>query len=229
MIAWFAKNPIVHIVAQSDTMTKLILLLLLIMSIICWALFFYKVIVARIKKKQLVNALYALRSMQEIEELRTVAAQWPQTIPAYFITKNLGVIKTLVDVKGLAGSFSEYDKQILQETIDQTIDELVRNEESYLSVFASLAATAPLIGLFGTVWGLIHAFVSISEKQQADIATVAPGIAEALITTLAGLVVAIPALVMFHYLTAYVRSFESYLLSLGEKMEWMVTRLSLRK
>ena len=67
------------------------------------------------------------------------------------------------------------------------------------------AAVSPLLGLFGTVWGLVHAFVRIGELQTADIATVAPGIAEALITTLAGLMVAIPALVMYHYVANKIR------------------------
>ena len=58
---------------------------------------------------------------------------------------------------------------------------------------------------FGTVWGLIHAFMGIAQQKSADISAVAPGIAEALITTLGGLIIAIPALVMFNYLTSEVR------------------------
>lgn len=228
MVSWLQKNPVVHIIAQSDMMTVMVLLLLLIMSIVCWALFFYKIIIARIKKKQLMQAVQALRTIQELEELRMFVAQWPHTLPAYFINKHLAIVKAVFEAKGIP-TLTDYDKQIVQENIDQTIDELMRSEESYLSVFASFAAVSPLLGLFGTVWGLIHAFVSISEKQQADIATVAPGIAEALITTLAGIAVAIPALMMFHYLTAHLRTFEDYLLSLGQKMEWFVTKLSLRK
>ena len=80
------------------------------------------------------------------------------------------------------------------------VDAIVVHEESYLPFLSTSAAVAPLLGLFGTVWGLIHAFMRISEKQVADITTVAPGIAEALVTTLAGLFVAIPALIMFNYL-----------------------------
>ena len=81
----------------------------------------------------------------------------------------------------------------------------MRTEESYLPFLFTSASVSPLLGLFGTVWGLVHAFIRISEKQSADITTVAPGIAEALITTLAGLLVAVPALVMYHYLIAQIR------------------------
>ena len=73
-----------------------------------------------------------------------------------------------------------------------------------------------MIGLFGTVWGLMHSFMSIAQKHTADIVTVAPGIAEALLTTLAGLMVAIPALIMYHYLTHRVRLLEHDLYKLSD-------------
>jgi len=81
------------------------------------------------------------------------------------------------------------------------------------------------LGLFGTVWGLVHAFIRISEKQSADITTVAPGIAEALITTLAGLLVAIPALVMYHYLMSEIRTIERQLFILADKFSFIVQKL----
>ena len=89
----------------------------------------------------------------------------------------------------------------MQRYLAQTVDVVMAHEESYVSLLATSAAIAPLLGLFGTVWGLVHAFMSIHELQSADIATVAPGIAEALITTLVGLMLAIPALVMFNKIT----------------------------
>jgi biopolymer transport protein ExbB/TolQ len=78
-----------------------------------------------------------------------------------------------------------------------------------------------LLGLFGTVWGLIHAFIRISEKQAADITVVAPGIAEALITTLAGLIVAIPALIMYNYLIVRVRHIETQMVQLADRIAFI--------
>jgi len=72
------------------------------------------------------------------------------------------------------------------------------------------------LGLLGTVWGLIHAFMNISQQQSADIATVAPGIAEALITTLVGLIVAIPALALYHYLLGQVQVVQMRVQSLSD-------------
>jgi biopolymer transport protein TolQ len=86
------------------------------------------------------------------------------------------------------------------------------------------AGVSPLLGLFGTVWGLIHAFVRISEKQSADIATVAPGIAEALITTLAGLMIAIPSLMMFSYLTTQLKSIEHRLIGVADRFSLILQK-----
>jgi len=96
-----------------------------------------------------------------------------------------------------------------------------------MPIFTATIAISPLLGLFGTVWGLIHAFMRISEKQSADIATVAPGIAEALITTLAGLMVAIPAVVMLCYLQSQVRALEYYALRLADTLSMTLSRITI--
>lgn len=79
----------------------------------------------------------------------------------------------------------------------QQIKEVERLEHS-LSTLATVGSTSPYVGLFGTVWGIMHAFVGLGSVQQATLATVAPGIAEALIATAIGLVAAIPAVVAYN-------------------------------
>lgn len=118
---------------------------------------------------------------------------------------------------------SEWER--VQGHITQTFEELVLQEERYMPFLYASAGVSTLIGLFGTVWGLIHAFVRIGEYQSADIATVAPGIAEALITTLAGLIVAIPAFLMFHYLTVQNRKLEYQLSVFADRYTWIVKQL----
>ena len=70
--------------------------------------------------------------------------------------------------------------------------------ESHLSFLASVGSVSPYIGLFGTVWGIMHAFVGLSNLQQVTLATVAPGIAEALVATAIGLFAAIPAVIAYN-------------------------------
>ena len=122
-------------------------------------------------------------------------------------------------------NLNEREIESLQQQIEQSVDDILQTEEAYLPFLFTSASVSPLLGLFGTVWGLVHAFIRISEKQSADIATVAPGIAEALITTLAGLLVAIPALVMYHYLTSEIRIIERQLFILVDKFTFIVQKL----
>ncbi|GMU19433.1 MAG: proton channel protein TolQ [Candidatus Babeliales bacterium] len=223
----FMGNSLWHLITQSDAICKGILLLLLVLSIISWALFFYKLIILNTKKKELKQAHEQLNSVQNVDDLLSVGYRLNNTIGGHFINRNLMFLKSLLEsakLKGRAGLTHE-EREMVRDNSYQVIDELVAQEESYMPFFSATAAAAPLIGLFGTVWGLIYSFVRISEKQSADIATVAPGIAEALITTMASLVIAIPALVMFVYLNTKIKSLDQQLVSLSDKFMLIANRL----
>ena len=90
--------------------------------------------------------------------------------------------------------------------IDRSMDVAIAKEseglQSGLQVLATVGSTAPFIGLFGTVWGIMHAFVEIAEQQNTNLAVVAPGIAEALLATGLGLIAAIPAVIFYNKLSA---------------------------
>lgn len=223
----FMGNSLWHLIAQSDAICKGILLLLLVLSIISWALFFYKLIILNAKKKELATAIDQVNNVKSFEELLSLGYRLNNTIGGHFINRHLMFLKSLLEnakLQGRAGLNHE-EREMVRENNYQVIDELVAQEESYMPFFSATAAAAPLIGLFGTVWGLIYAFVRISEKQSADIATVAPGIAEALITTLASLVIAIPALVMFVYLNTKIKRLDQQLVNLSDKCMMITHRL----
>lgn len=227
----FLGNAMWHLVMQADAMSKFVLLVLLGMSIVCWSLFFYKIILFRIKKNQLHRAYVLLKTVDNLDMLLAAVGELSKTLPGYFLSRNLAFLKTFLTKQTgnnmVVLRMKEWE--LVRQHIDQTIDELVIHEESYLNVFSTCAAVSPLLGLFGTVWGLVHSFIRISELQSADIATVAPGIAEALMTTLAGLMVAIPVLIMFNYLISQVRVIERYLISLADKLGLVVQRLCLNE
>ncbi len=90
--------------------------------------------------------------------------------------------------------------------IDRTMDVAVAKEsedlERGLPVLATIGSTAPFVGLFGTVWGIMNAFIEIAEQQNTNLAVVAPGIAEALLATGLGLLAAIPAVIFYNKLSA---------------------------
>jgi biopolymer transport protein TolQ len=105
-----------------------------------------------------------------------------------------------------------------QSRIDRAMDVAIAREaealQKGLPVLATVGSTAPFVGLFGTVWGIMHAFVEIAEAQNTSLAVVAPGIAEALLATGLGLLAAIPAVVFYNKFSAdanrIVASYEAF-------------------
>lgn len=215
------EHPLWHLIIQADTVSKMILLLLLLMSIISWLIFFYKLILFYVKNKHLRSTVFVMQHVRTWEEL-TRALVYPETMPGHFLIHTMQYVTSLMDMHKQMGNLSISHWQQLQEVIYHKVDDMVYHEEELLWILSTSAGSATLLGLFGTVWGLVHAFLSISHKQAADIVVVAPGIAEALLTTLVGLIVAIPALIMFNYLHMWVRHIEQQLLSLAQKFNTII-------
>ena len=91
-------------------------------------------------------------------------------------------------------------------------------------ILATIGATAPFVGLFGTVWGIMNAFIGISESQTTNLAVVAPGIAEALLATALGLVAAIPAVVIYNHLARVIAGYRTLLGDASAQLLLMVSR-----
>ncbi len=96
--------------------------------------------------------------------------------------------------------------------------------ESHLSFLASVGSVSPYIGLFGTVWGIMHAFVGLSNMTQVTLATVAPGIAEALVATAIGLFAAIPAVIAYNRLTHGLDRLEAKLSRFADRFHATLSR-----
>ncbi|MFZ5954333.1 MAG: MotA/TolQ/ExbB proton channel family protein [Candidatus Dependentiae bacterium] len=219
MLKWFEGNAIWQLVMQSDAISKAVLLILFFLSLACWTLFFYKLFKFRTLKKHLQLAIEQTRSVYHFDGMIECVQRHSATPAGYLLSKCLGHAKSLYEAaksKSRLGLNSD-DKAELQDESDKVVDDIIAEQEEFLPLFSATAAISPLLGLFGTVWGLVHAFIRISERQSADIATVAPGIAEALITTLAGLIVAIPALLMFVYLNTQIKHIEQKCYALVDK------------
>ena len=93
-------------------------------------------------------------------------------------------------------------------------------------VLASIGATAPFVGLFGTVWGIMNAFIGISEAHTTNLAVVAPGIAEALLATALGLIAAIPAVVIYNHLARSIAAYRALLGDASVQVMLLVSRES---
>jgi len=224
-------NTVWSLVLQGDMMTKFVLIFLFGMSVLCWSIALYKLVLFKIKNEQLRKVLSQLKDIDDIKILFSVMTEHAKTMPGYFLSRSMKYLKDLLLIK--QSGKEEYAQSagldFLQIQNGQLIDEVVYQEESLVAVLGVSAAVAPLLGLFGTVWGLVHAFISISQKQSADIVTVAPGIAEALITTVAGLLVAIPAVMLFYYVSSKVKEVEFQLCVLSDVVVRVARKLVVEK
>lgn len=180
---------IIDLIKQTGFMARLVLLMLFFFSVFSWAIIFYKWKVFKNMKKENEKFFDAFIESNGAKELFSVAKRF-ELSPLASIYR---------------GVFSEvYGKN--SSNLDAIVKKFSSNEvsrvEGYLGFLATTGSTTPFIGLFGTVWGIMDAFRNIGVKGSASIATVAPGIAEALITTAAGLFAAIPAVIAYNHFTS---------------------------
>ena len=206
---------------QTDTITKFILLFLFCMSVTCIAISVFKFLFFRKEVKSTRQLLMRARTVRTVDDFIMMKRDAAGTVGGAFLEQSLGELNELLRHRsdGTTQSFlSEDESSRFDLMLTQALDVATLDAEKYLPVLGTSAAVAPLIGLFGTVWGLIHAFINISHAKSADLAVVAPGIAEALLTTLVGLVVAIPAMIFFHYYSNELRKLEQQLCHLSDRL-----------
>jgi len=192
--------PLVQMVMQSDIATIVVLCILAIMSLGSWGIIIVKYFVHRKNKSANVVFFRKFSSVTQFVELQGLCE-----------TADESALRSLTEeVLKEASKFSNfvsYDSiqhraSLLEDTIQRSIEGLRLAEDRYLSFLATASNLAPFFGLLGTVWGIMVAFFQIGQHGSADLTVVAPGIAMALITTVGGLVVAIPASAGYNYFTS---------------------------
>lgn len=212
------------LIKSSDAITWAVLFTLLTLSIIAWTIFVYKFFKFKTEHQSIDTTLRKIEHAHSLEQLINIKQELIPSLSKNFISEYLSNARYYIEAnkaKGLTGITSSQHEALLT-TADQVIDTSVHSFQSTNPFFATTVAISPLLGLFGTVWGLIHAFMGISQQQSADIAAVAPGIAEALITTLAGLLVAMPALVMLNYINHQSTSIERKLVYMLDRIDRVI-------
>ncbi len=200
---------------RADVVVKAVIILLFVASIWCWAIIFEKILGLRRLNARAAEFESAFWSGSSLDELYDrIGARPGDPMSAVFVTAMQEWRRSLA--KGL--SQNESARASLQERIDRvmqiaTVRELDRAERN-MTFLASTGATAPFIGLFGTVWGIMNSFQSIALSKNTSLVVVAPGIAEALFATALGLLAAIPAVVAYNKLskdlTRYAERLDSF-------------------
>ena len=186
-----------------------VLALLFVFSVISWSIMFYKWWGFRKQQEHNRKFLAIYAKTHDATQLRKVASAKDMehsSVAGLFLRGMDGIEYRLPIV---SGDTERSEHRPNREDLDRLMDLAVQEEsaqlESFLPVLATIGSVSPFVGLFGTVLGIINAFAAIGEQASANIRTVAPGMAEALIATAAGLFAAIPAVIFYNYCLTKIR------------------------
>lgn len=200
---------IISLIAQATVVGQAVLLILLLMSVLSWAMMFQKWIAIRLAMKKTVLGSERFHDARELRN--AVHSIGRDMVSPLYVVAHEGV--TEFNRSKEAGNSEEVIVENVRRALRQGVSTEMTRLSSSLSFLATTANTAPFIGLFGTIWGIMHTFHSIGAMKSASLATVAPGISEALIATAFGLAVAIPATVGYNIFVGKLGDLESKLVN----------------
>jgi biopolymer transport protein ExbB len=186
---------------SADLVVKAIMIGLVFASFLTWTIFVAKLLELFVVKRRLASALRETaegRSLQEtLERLKR-----DKSVMRAFVVTAINEAKLSTGIDNDAGT---------KERVASSFAEVSRSEARRIrlgmGLLATIAATSPFVGLFGTVWGIMNSFIGISRSQTTNLAVVAPGIAEALLATALGLVAAIPAVIIYNHFSRVTKGY----------------------
>ncbi|AIB39334.1 MULTISPECIES: tonB-system energizer ExbB [Pseudomonas] len=203
---------------NADVVVKAVMIGLAIASIITWTIWIAKGFELLGAKRRLRNEIVHLKKATTLKEASESA------------TKKGTLANTLVHdaLEEMRLSANTREKEGIKERVAFRLERLVaacgRNMSSGTGVLATIGSTAPFVGLFGTVWGIMNSFIGIAKTQTTNLAVVAPGIAEALLATALGLVAAIPAVVIYNVFARSIAGYKAQVSDASAEVLLLVSR-----
>lgn len=186
---------------NADIVVKAVMIGLAFASLMTWTIFVGKFLELFIVKRRLRSALVDVERSRSLHEALN-AVQSDRSVMRPFIAAAINEARISA---GLSNETS------IKERAASSFAEITRNESRRIrfgmGLLATIAATSPFVGLFGTVWGIMNSFIGISRSQTTNLAVVAPGIAEALLATAIGLVAAIPAVMIYNHFSRVTKGY----------------------
>jgi biopolymer transport protein ExbB len=203
-----SSRPILHELSpwsmflSADIIVKAVMIGLAFASLVTWTVFIAKMVELTVVQGRLRGALRKIADSRSLAE-----AQFALGSSGTILSRFLGA--AMREARLSAGISSDAG---VKERAASSFAEIARAESRRIrlgmGVLATIGATSPFVGLFGTVWGIMNSFIGISKSQTTNLAVVAPGIAEALLATAIGLVAAIPAVIIYNH---FARQTKAYL------------------
>jgi biopolymer transport protein TolQ len=183
------------LVMHASPFSKGVLALLLSMSVYSWGVLWDRLRLFGRVRSQDAHFLRAFRAIEHPSDVKMAASQHPVSVMAKAaLAGQKASEQHTAEAVGAAARF-----ELVQRAMDRASDEAVNQLEKHVGFLATTGSVAPFIGLMGTVWGVMVSFVNIGAQGSATLVVVAPGIAEALIATIAGLAAAIPSVIGYNH------------------------------
>jgi biopolymer transport protein TolQ len=231
------NGSILSIVMGAGLVVKGVMVILLLFSLICWAIIISKIVQLSRARKHTKLFFDAFRETRKFSLLYAEAKEFTFSPVAQVFKAGYAELSRVSRVQqGVQKSPAdpslepEYNRTGM-DNFARSLQQAVTTEQTRLergvNFLATTGSSAPFIGLFGTVWGIMESFRQIGVMKSASLAVVAPGIAEALIATAAGLAAAIPAVIFYNYLLGRINrvasemdNFSSELINIVERVYW---------
>ncbi|MGA8136756.1 MAG: tonB-system energizer ExbB [Pseudomonas gingeri] len=203
---------------NADIVVKVVMIGLAIASIITWTIWIAKGFELLGAKRRLRREMHALKKASTLKDASDTANQ--QGSLAHLLLHDA--------LEEIHLSVNSREKEGIKERVSFRLERLVaacgRNMSSGTGVLATIGSTAPFVGLFGTVWGIMNSFIGIAKTQTTNLAVVAPGIAEALLATALGLVAAIPAVVIYNVFARSIAGYKAQVFDASAQVLLLVSR-----
>ena len=213
------------LIIEADFVVKIVMIILLIASIWSWAIIIDKSRkFIRLKKQANIfeSAFWSGDSLEELYEKQTNSPEHPLAsvfVAGMYEWTRVNDKNTLSNEKIQAG-LQDRIHQVMHVAVTRELENIEKN----IGFLATVGSTAPFIGLFGTVWGIMNSFQSIAVSKDTSLAVVAPGIAEALLATALGLVAAIPAVIAYNKLSNNLNTYALRLQNFASEFEALLSR-----
>ncbi|MDD2047115.1 tonB-system energizer ExbB [Pseudomonas putida] len=203
---------------NADIVVKIVMIGLAIASIITWTIWIAKGFELMGAKRRLRGEIALLKKSTTLKEASD-GANKEGTLAHLLVHDALDEMRLSANAR---------EKEGIKERVSFRLERLVaasgRNMSSGTGVLATIGSTAPFVGLFGTVWGIMNSFIGIAKTQTTNLAVVAPGIAEALLATALGLVAAIPAVVIYNVFARSIAGYKAQVADASAEVLLLVSR-----
>jgi len=202
---------------NADIVVKAVMIGLAFASLVTWTVWLAKTVELSSQKRLARRRLKMLESGGSLRDAVRACEAGRDAVAQL-------VLSTAREAELSDGVIDEGFKERVALRLERVEAAMTRQISRGVGVLATIGATAPFVGLFGTVWGIMNSFIGISESHTTNLAVVAPGIAEALLATALGLVAAIPAVVIYNHLARVISGYRTLLGDASAQLLLMVSR-----